>query len=209
MSVPSAGTAGRCTVKRIKGVRGMRLTRFELWCEGSNVKLMTAVKQANGVVELYDETRGSKGKRYSKKNGNFVGKLKPNRTRSVFELAGPRKGQSLGCVHCRKSTKKGVLSSAHLHVLLPPMGQGELAGKPVVLTNKPPQRVQTARSGYRLNFGGRVKLASVKNFQIIRDCSPDDVLMQFGRVAKDDFICDFQAPFTPVQAFAVCLIQMK
>ena len=56
-----------------------------------------------------------------------------------------------------------------------------------------------------LNFGGRVKKASMKNFQIVSDDNTDDVLMQFGRCAKDSFILDFKAPFCPLQALAVAL----
>jgi hypothetical protein len=216
LEVPLAGTVGRCTVKRIRASKLKRIQtqyrRYELRCEGSDVLLMTAVKQINGSIEIFDETRGRNGAKLNKKNGNYLGKLKGNRGRSMFNVIGKKKGESLACVHCRKSTKRGVLASAHLNVMLPPIGsrgKRDSAAAPVVLTNKPPQKVQSAKSGYRLNFGGRVKVASVKNFQIIADHSPEDVLMQFGKVSKDEFICDYQTPFTPVQAFAVCLIQMR
>lgn len=57
-----------------------------------------------------------------------------------------------------------------------------------------------------LNFNGRVKLASVKNFQL---CMADDphekIVLQFGRVGQDEFTMDFSAPLTPLQAFAISL----
>jgi tubby-related protein 1 len=53
-----------------------------------------------------------------------------------------------------------------------------------------------------LDFKGRVKRISIKNFQIVKD---DDIILQFGRSGDDIFIMDFKFPFTPLQAFAVCL----
>jgi tubby-related protein 1 len=70
--------------------------------------------------------------------------------------------------------------------------------------NKPP-RWNESIGGYVLNFGGRVTMASVKNFQLV---DPDDqtkIVMQFGKVGKDDFTLDFQFPMSPLQAFAIAL----
>jgi hypothetical protein len=63
---------------------------------------------------------------------------------------------------------------------------------------------------YCLNFGGRVRLASVKNFQIMHsgdqpDSLESETLMQFGRVDKEVFHLDVQFPFSPLQAFATCI----
>jgi hypothetical protein len=61
-----------------------------------------------------------------------------------------------------------------------------------------------------LNFGGRVRLASVKNFQIMYGSehpqnTESETLMQFGRVERDVFHMDVQFPFSPLQAFAACV----
>jgi len=63
-----------------------------------------------------------------------------------------------------------------------------------------------------LNFHGRVKNPSSKNFQIIdgdvyefRDGTHCNIFLQFGKVKEDEFIADFQYPFCPLQAFAICL----
>ena len=85
-----------------------------------------------------------------------------------------------------------------------------------------------------LSFNGRVKLGSVKNFQLTfkRDTTAaaafeasgasnlglsgveaaqhphergEAVMLQFGKVGKDEFILDFRRPLSPVQAFAVGL----
>lgn len=56
-----------------------------------------------------------------------------------------------------------------------------------------------------LNFNKRVTQASVKNFQLTSTDDPDTVFLQFGRVGKDVFNVDFRYPFSPFQAFAICL----
>ena len=100
----------------------------------------------------------------------------------------------------------------------------------VVLENKEPQWNEDL-GAHVLNFNGRVTQASVKNFQLIDKSSAhhhnegrldkrgtngadskskssdgkDAVVLQFGRVAKDEFTLDFQWPMSPVQAFAIAL----
>uniref|UniRef100_A0A7S4S614 Tubby C-terminal domain-containing protein n=1 Tax=Ditylum brightwellii TaxID=49249 RepID=A0A7S4S614_9STRA len=60
---------------------------------------------------------------------------------------------------------------------------------------------------YVLDFNGRVTLASVKNFQLteMNSENQDRIILQFGRVAKDEFTMDFQWPMSPLQAFAIVL----
>lgn len=74
----------------------------------------------------------------------------------------------------------------------------------VSLINKPP-RWNDQVGAYVLNFNGRVTMASVKNFQLVDQFDHDNIILQFGRVAKDEFTCDFQWPITPFQAFAITL----
>ena len=58
---------------------------------------------------------------------------------------------------------------------------------------------------YTLNFYGRVKKASAKNFQIIIPGDTDNILLQHGKVSKNEFNLDFREPFSPLFAFAVSL----
>ena len=58
---------------------------------------------------------------------------------------------------------------------------------------------------YTLNFYGRVKRASAKNFQIIEEGDEDNILLQHGKVSKNEYNIDFRKPFSPIFAFAISL----
>lgn len=74
----------------------------------------------------------------------------------------------------------------------------------IYLINKPP-RWNEQVGAYVLNFNGRVTMASVKNFQLVDPEEQNAVVLQFGRVGKDDFTMDLQWPMSPFQAFAITL----
>ncbi|RWV92418.1 hypothetical protein GW17_00045210 [Ensete ventricosum] len=81
---------------------------------------------------------------------------------------------------------------------------------PMVLRNKAPRWVEQLQC-WCLNFGGRVTMASVKNFQLIASHpSPpleqdEIIILQFGKVAEDMFTMDYRYPLSAFQAFAICL----
>lgn len=72
------------------------------------------------------------------------------------------------------------------------------------LSNKKP-RWNESVGAYVLNFNGRVTMASVKNFQLVLPSDQETVILQFGRVGKDNFTMDYQFPLSPLQAFSICL----
>jgi len=72
----------------------------------------------------------------------------------------------------------------------------------VILQNKSPEWKDGA---FVLNFQNRVKVASVKNFQLVHPDDPDYIIMQFGRVSDDVFTMDFQYPLCMLQAFSIVL----
>lgn len=74
----------------------------------------------------------------------------------------------------------------------------------LVLRNKAPKWSE-AMKAFCLNFGGRVSVASVKNFQLVSLDDPEAVLLQFGKAGDDAFTCDFRWPLTAGQAFGICL----
>lgn len=78
--------------------------------------------------------------------------------------------------------------------------------QPVVLQNKAPHWNEGLRC-WCLNFRGRVKLASVKNFQLVRASDPAErVVLQFGKAEQDAFILDFNPMvLTASQAFGIVL----
>ena len=59
---------------------------------------------------------------------------------------------------------------------------------------------------WTMDFNGRVKLASKKNFQLV-DINNDKekTLMNFGKVTKEHFSLDYCKPMTLIQCFAVAL----
>lgn len=70
---------------------------------------------------------------------------------------------------------------------------------------------------YYLNFHGRVKLGSLKNFQLVAGHQTKhqetrlytDLSMQFGKLSNDDFNMDFKYPLNYMQALAIALTQFE
>lgn len=77
----------------------------------------------------------------------------------------------------------------------------------VKLVNKSPEW-HKGLSSFALDFHGRVTMASVKNFQIVHEANPDYVVMQFGKVNKDLYTCDYSYPFCALQAFALAITSL-
>lgn len=61
---------------------------------------------------------------------------------------------------------------------------------------------------YCLNFYGRVKKASARNFQMICADEPDDILLQHGKENSNEFNIDFRDPFNYITAFAHSLVSI-
>jgi tubby-related protein 1 len=79
----------------------------------------------------------------------------------------------------------------------------------LVLQNRPPWWNEDL-GAFVLNFGGRVSVASVKNFQLCHRNDHDYVMLQFGRIqGRHSFTMDFQYPLTAVQAFAIAISSLQ
>lgn len=63
------------------------------------------------------------------------------------------------------------------------------------------------RQTFTINFYGRVRQPSSKNFQLVQDEENTNAppIMQFGRWSEDTFHLDCMYPFSPIQAFAMAL----
>ena len=77
------------------------------------------------------------------------------------------------------------------------------------LQNRPPWW-NVELGSFVLNFGGRVSVASVKNFQLCDRNDQDHIMLQFGRIeGRHSFTMDFQYPLTGVQAFAIAISSLQ
>jgi len=79
----------------------------------------------------------------------------------------------------------------------------------IIFYNKQP-KWDTAAESFMLNFNGRVKKPSTKNFQIVDNFESiyflgDYIYLQFGKFDKDVFSLDACYPFSVFQAFAVSI----
>lgn len=61
---------------------------------------------------------------------------------------------------------------------------------------------------YCLNFYGRVKKASARNFQMIFEDDPENIILQHGKESTNEFNIDFREPFNYVTAFAHSLVSI-
>lgn len=160
-------------------------TEFVMYDKGLNpkdvdpataaVSLLT-VRQELGVVLYESNILGSRGPR---KMTAMVPTVKKDGTRTIYR---PMK------------EAEGMLAQY----------KGGNASDMLLLQNKTPKWNEQV-GAYVLNFNGRVTMASVKNFQLISSDDPENVLLQFGRIAKDTFTMDVQWPLSPLQAFSICL----
>lgn len=79
----------------------------------------------------------------------------------------------------------------------------------LALQNRPPWW-NVELGSFVLNFGGRVSVASVKNFQLCDRNDQDYIMLQFGRIqGRHSFTMDFQHPLTAVQAFAIAISSLQ
>jgi hypothetical protein len=79
----------------------------------------------------------------------------------------------------------------------------------LALQNRPPWW-NVELGSFVLNFGGRVSVASVKNFQLCDRNDQDYIMLQFGRIeGRHAFTMDFQYPLTAVQAFAIAISSLQ
>jgi Tub family len=79
----------------------------------------------------------------------------------------------------------------------------------LALQNRPPWWNDELQA-FVLNFGGRVSVASVKNFQLCDRTDHDRIMLQFGRIqGRHSFTMDFQYPLTAVQAFAIAISSLQ
>jgi tubby-related protein 1 len=89
---------------------------------------------------------------------------------------------------------------------LPHAGQSRSSADSMLwYVNKKPQWNEQV-GAFVLNFGGRVTVASVKNFQLVSpEASHETEVLRFGKRAADEFALDFRSPLSPLVAFCIAL----
>lgn len=145
----------------------------------SQVHALQLARQELLAVQYSSSLWGTKP-RGPRKMGAVIPKVQPSGERMICRTLHP---EQEGLVALQKANNTSLIHSFH---------------------NKPPKWNEQV-GAFVLNFNKRVTQASVKNFQLTTSDDPDTVFLQFGRVGKDVFNMDFKFPFSPFQAFAICL----
>ena len=83
----------------------------------------------------------------------------------------------------------------------------------LLLDTKKPEWSEKLQA-WTLNFAGRVKAASKRNFMLVIEQTDADLvsefgskipLLRFGKISKDRYALDFRYPLSPVQALGIAL----
>lgn len=242
LHVPApSGCLVRCYVRHVKSLLGTS-SCFQLFLENGSVFLMAARRRKKSKTSSYvisqdgEDLKRDTDNCVAKLKSNFTGSeyLLWGKTPDLNVHKGYAAEQL--CIGFQASTKSIKGGPRCMHVTLPlpesswtPGSSGtdslslalqqahsktlpaaterELA----LLTTKLPQWDETVK-GYTLDFHGRVKEASVKNFQLVgwdhsqgADGQGNDLLLQFGRMDSQHYALDFAYPMSLHSAFAVAL----
>ena len=209
-------------VKRRKGALAMSVQSFELCLGNSNEAILSAKKTSSLYYHIFDETRQTTS---ASKRSQVLARLaelnalpdhKGSNDLALFGHQRAARGgapRELGAVLCPNG---GIPPPA------PPAADDtfeSVAAFPLLdrFESRDPtldllvQRAPTKRDGkYSLDFRGRGKIASVKNFQLVvttanHNFGGGDVVLQFCKVGTNRFNLDYAAPFTPLTAFALAV----
>eukprot|EP01012_Entosiphon_sulcatum_P007923 TRINITY_DN14150_c0_g1_i1.p1 TRINITY_DN14150_c0_g1~~TRINITY_DN14150_c0_g1_i1.p1 ORF type:complete len:365 (+),score=34.48 TRINITY_DN14150_c0_g1_i1:559-1653(+) len=204
-------------------------TKYVMFLEDGNQFCLSARKEKKKTTSHY-----AMYSEQDMKDASFAGKVKSNFVGTEFSIvdAGIKPGkkrvtgplrQHLGCI-IYETNILGTKGPRRVQVAIPHVTEDgsraafnaatdaddfvelyKLGSRQhmISLQNKEPQWNDELKA-YVLNFNGRVSKPSVKNFQLIAD-DRDAIVMQFGKVGKNNFTLDFQYPLSGLQAFAIAL----
>ncbi|KAF6214565.1 hypothetical protein GE061_009308 [Apolygus lucorum] len=151
----------------------------------------------------------------SRRSSRVVGKLRSNLvgTRFMLTTLTRKSDPTDSCLLFYETNILGTKGPRRMKVFLPENSEApvdlleryrrQAMDGVIQLVNKEPEWDKQTLS-HVLYFEGRVTKSSVKNFQL---CHPpeEEVLLQFGKIGRDEFTLDYQRPLNAVQAFAVAL----
>lgn len=228
------GACVQCTIKRNKGgIKGKMYPVYEVYLESPRKLLLAAKKRTKNKTSNYLISMDRYS--LDKDSNSYTGKVRSNFVGTEFLLfddgVNPKEGglaaevrHQLGAV-LYESNILGSKGPRRMTIILPSVDGGHSNSiQPTdpedtitnrfkarqmdglqMLVNKNPQW-NDGLQAYVLDFHSRVTMASVKNFQLIDENDPkENVLLQFGRVAKDEFTMDISYPLSPLQGFGICL----
>lgn len=195
--------------------------------QGKAIRIWDAQKIPPGSFDLYELREN-----LSQKSGNYCGKLKKNAGKKYnsFSLyCSKEKKEQFGAFLFENTSLKEQFRDGipprKVKVAIPTVSKcGEMERLPMYLRNKMVENVARKvstgmnvftsrdpkydRGQYRLNFNGRVTVASVKNFQLVQE-SNDELIAQFGKNGDHRFHLDYKEPFNAFQAFALALSALE
>lgn len=224
--------------------------------QDGNVPLLFAKKQfttRTSNYHIYDTSRGVLGNphKWTKKCGNYLGKLRANKSRHAnvivsnhqterheygaiqfCELVDDHLPRKFYCILPTVGTEPRVIprgrQSGLLDAFCDQQDEQQKTQSPdekmIILESADPTFLNDC---YRLNFRGRVREPSVKNFQLVHssrgiselednvgnlrevDYDAHEIQLQFGKVSDETFHLDFRPPITAFQAFAMVLAQFN
>ena len=227
----SSGMVHCCIVRSTSTPPSTLRVRYEFMYQSvdraEEPPVMIAIKDGNNI-RIFDNTRisaiDSKNSfKFNKKSGNYLGKMKADKPTFSLCNGTEEKTQIAAFIYDAQSTLKHWKDGQpprKMSVAIPfARDDGSMEALAPYLKNRMVENVRRKtstgiqvyttkepsfeRGQYRLNFNGRVTLASVKNMQIVD--SDGEMFAQFGKVGEHRFHLDYKHPFNALQAFALAL----
>jgi hypothetical protein len=134
-----------------------------------------------------------------KKGKRLCGRRKIAEMRHYTEIIGE------GELHCMDMDIPQLSEDGNMEIWCPLCSSGSLVqSESSQLTNRRP-KWNARRKTITMDFFGRVKLASAKNFLLASVDKPEKVRLLFGKVGEHQFVLDYHRPLSMVQAFAAAV----
>eukprot|EP00922_Rhytidocystis_sp_ex-Travisia-forbesii_P064295 GHVS01095563.1.p1 GENE.GHVS01095563.1~~GHVS01095563.1.p1 ORF type:complete len:519 (+),score=45.95 GHVS01095563.1:152-1708(+) len=215
-----------CRLERQRGDRGAYPHRYKLVLDHTGEILLTGIKKdQHGPARLYKFRKNNQqwqegGRPASVFGPNYVGCVEESFWGTLFELMDDGLAPGLvkapgvaGLPHTvRKSLAKirfntNFLGDAPRQMTVSMRREGTT----YEMENMSP-RWDSSLNSYALPFYGRVKLASAKNFQLVKkretgvaEDSEEEIYLMFGKISKDIYSLDFRHPLSQLDAIAIAL----
>mmetsp|Transcript_24050 Transcript_24050/g.40331 ORF Transcript_24050/g.40331 Transcript_24050/m.40331 type:complete len:485 (-) Transcript_24050:1258-2712(-) len=227
----SAGTVKGYVVADYSQSKTVPTYKYFLQEEGQDRFVMAAKKDYRDIFRS-SFTFSIDPTNVSKKGSGYYGRLNSNFMGSKYTMfdRGEQKGdlvsadaerRVLGAVVYEPTISRAAGGYRRMTAILPNVFKGrDKNGNPIMarwddvkdmrnmhlLTTKTPSYKKiNGQWHYCYKWGGRVKVPSVKNFQLVLQGDPDAIVVLFGKMAKNIYALDFTHPLSAHQAFAIAM----